>query len=441
MSLDREELNKRRRAREEQRKKRQAAQRRLYLRLALAGLVLLACGLGIFFLSREEPSQTADAPAVATDQVEIHQDLPKETAAPIEEQAAWVRSEEVIHIAAAGDLNITDQVIWSGQNGSDYDYTKAFRDVAPIFSGADLALLNFEGNACGTPYDGTTTSAPLQLLTALKNAGIDLLQMANSCTINNGHSGLQTTLANIRSAGIEPVGAFSDDAEYQRSNGYTVVEVNGIKIVVVAFTKGLGGKGLPAGTENCVNLLYKDYYTTYQEIDRDGIRKVLKNAAAENPDLTIALLHWGSEYNDTISDSQEKIRELMQKNGVDVIIGNHPHMVHQIDYDEKTGSLVAYSLGDFFGDGSRGGTNYSIILDLEITKNYETGETRVTDYSYTPIYTLSEKECDGDRRVVRIENAMSAYDLNFVDKITDSAYESMTNALSRIAARVDPEAE
>lgn len=82
----------------------------------------------------------------------------------------------------------------------------------------------------------------------------------------------------------------------------------------------------------------------------------------------------------------------MKKQGVDVIIGTHPHTVQAIEYDELAGTLVAYSLGDFFGDASRGGTNYSIILDLEITKDSSTGTTKVTNYSYTPIYTVSEAE-------------------------------------------------
>ena len=166
-----------------------------------------------------------------------------------------------------------------------------------------------------------------------------------------------------------------------------------------------------------------------------GLREAIENE--EKPDLTIALLHWGSEYNEAISKSQEDIAKLMIGEGVDVIIGSHPHLVQQIDFDEQNGTIVAYSLGDFFGDGERGGTNYAIILDMEITKDYESGTTKITNYSYTPIYTLAENQCDGNRRVVRIENAMSAYELNFVDKITDSCYENMQFAMERIISRVN----
>ena len=350
------------------------------------------------------------------------------------------REPTVIHLAAAGDLNVTDKVVWSGQSGTVYDYTSTFMDVAPILSEADLALLNFEGNLYGQPYGSGTMSAPQELMVALKNAGIDMVQMANTTAIYNGISGLQTTLANIRAAGIEPVGAYSTNNEFAKNNGYTICEVQGLKIAMVAFTKGFGGLGLPAGSEDCVNLLYEDYYENYETLNSNKINKVLKAVSAEKPDLVIGLLHWGSEYNDAISDTQKKIANLMKKNGVDVIIGTHPHLVQEIEYDETTGFLCAYSLGDFFGDGSRSGTAYSIILDLEITKNYDTGETRVTGFEYTPIYTLQETDCpDNQRRVVRLETAMTAYDVNFVDKIIESCNENMKYSLSRIVSRINGE--
>ena len=90
-----------------------------------------------------------------------------------------------------------------------------------------------------------------------------------------------------------------------------------------------------------VNLLYEDYYTTYQTINKKGIRNILRAAESEKPDITIALLHWGSEYNEDISDSQKSIANLMISEGVDAIIGSHPHLVHQVDFNEEEGTLVA----------------------------------------------------------------------------------------------------
>ena len=426
MALDPEELNKRRRERAEYRKKRQRA---MYLRLAIAVVVLIACGVGMFFLIR---NADITMPVIATEPVI------EETEAPTEPpRASWDKAPVKIHVAAAGDLNITDKVVWSGQTSNDFNYTNAFMDVAPILSEADLTLMNFEGNVCGSPYGTETGSAPQQLLEGLKLAGVDVLQMANSTSIKNGLLGLTSTLANIRAAGLEPVGAYSSAEEFRKSKGYTICQVDDVKIAIVAFTKGVGSLGLPVGSEDCVNLLYEDYYTTYRTINKTGIREILRAAESEKPDLTIAMLHWGSEFNEEISDSQKSIAELMISEGVDAIIGSHPHLVHQIDYNEEDGTIVAYSLGDFFGDGERGGTNYSIILDLEITKDYDSGVTKITGYNYTPIYTLAENQCDGNRRVVRIDNAMSAYELNFVDKVTSDCYKNMQFAIERIVERVN----
>jgi len=435
MPLHDDEMNMRREKREAQRRKQQAEAKRLRITLILAAVVLVLCTAGIVFLtSRSDSSQTTVAAETRPTQ--------KPTQATEPATRAQKSTKTTIHIKAAGDLNVTNTVINAGVAVGGYNYTRAFMDVASTLSDADLTVLNLEGNICGEPYGSDTTSAPRELLDGLRNAGVDLIQMANSCTINNGLIGLTSTLQSIRAAGLEPVGAFASESEFQQSKGYTITEAQGVKVAFVAFTKGLGGRGLPAGNDNLVNILYEDYASTYDKIDRTRITSVLKAVEAEKPDITIALLHWGSEYNDDISDTQKSIVNLMKKQGVDVIIGTHPHTVQAIEYDELAGTLVAYSLGDFFGDASRGGTNYSIILDLEITKDSSTGTTKVTNYSYTPIYTVSEVEtADGYRRVVRIDKTVEAWEENYLDKVSQSAKESMVYALERIEARINPPVE
>ena len=435
MPLHDDEMNMRREKREAQRRKQQAEAKRLRITLILAAVVLVLCTAGIVFLTgrSDGPKTTAAAETRPTQ---------KPTQATEPATRAQKSTKTTIHIKAAGDLNVTNTVINAGVAVGGYNYTRAFMDVASTLSDADLTVLNLEGNICGEPYGSDTTSAPRELLDGLRNAGVDLIQMANSCTINNGLIGLTSTLQTIRAAGLEPVGAFASESEFQQSKGYTITEAQGVKVAFVAFTKGLGGRGLPAGNDNLVNILYEDYASTYDKIDRTRITSVLKAVEAEKPDITIALLHWGSEYNDDISDTQKSIANLMKKQGVDVIIGTHPHTVQAIEYDELAGTLVAYSLGDFFGDASRGGTNYSIILDLEITKDSSTGTTKVTNYSYTPIYTVSEAEsADGYRRVVRIDKTVEAWEENYLDKVSQSAKESMVYALDRIEARINPPVE
>jgi len=433
-----DDMEQRRRKRAAQEKKRRQEQQKLRRKLILAAVILLACiVLVVYLVGSGGGEASAEIPGVTMPTMPTFTIPPEEEPTMVPETPTTT-----IHIKAAGDLNITDKVVESGKAkyGDFYDYTAAFMDVVPLLSDADLTLLNFEGNVVGPPYGTDTASAPIELVEALDAAGVDILQMANSFSVYNGMIGLTQTLNNIRAAGIEPVGAFSTPAEFQQSRGYTICDVQGVKVAVVAFTKGMGGLGLPAGSESCVNKLYTDYDSEYKKTDREGIRAIMKSVRSERPDVIIAMLHWGAEYNDTVFEAQEDIAELMFDEGVDVILGTHSHMIHRIDFDQEANTLVAYSLGDFFGDAAKSGTAYSIVLDIQITKDNEMGTTRIDGFTTTPIYTLSEEDGNGQRRVVRIEEAIAAWEVNFVDKVTKSAKESMEYSLERIEARLDPAA-
>ena len=399
MAIDPEEFKKRR----EQRKKKKT--KRTVLLLAIAAAVLLLCGLLIWFLATKDKKPAGD-PSLA----------PNRT---------------VIHLAAAGDLNVTETVVASG--GTNYDYTATFMDVLPLLSQADLTALNFEGNLYGEPY-GTDRSAPQSLMTALERCGVDILQLANSYPIYHGMDGLSKTIDGIRLAGMEPLGAYATQQEAKANKGFSIRTVQGVKIALVAFTKGMDGMALPAGNEGCVNVLYRDYSTDYQEVDTSGINAILSAIQKEKPDLTVAFLHWGSEFNDTISSSQEKVCQLMQDGGVDVILGTHSHYVQKMTLDPNTGNFVAWSLGDFISDADRAGSEYSVVLDLEITKDNDTGNTRVTGFSYTPIFTINEE--GKPLRVVRIHEAIAAYDLGYMDKVSEATYNAMKYALDRIEVRI-----
>lgn len=355
------------------------------------------------------------------------------------EQPTTPVKDTIIELAFAGDLNITDKVVEAGATDSGYDYTHVFQDILPLLAGADQTVLNFEGNLCGIPYGSASTSAPLELLQALSAAGVDLLQVANSCTINNGLLGLKDTLNNIRAAGIEPLGAYASPEEFQQNRGFVLREVQGIKVAFVAFTKGMDNIALPAGQEDCVNLLYSDYTSTYQTVDTEGITKIMRSIAAEAPDLTVALLHWGSEFNSQISGSQKKIVKLLTAEGADAIIGTHSHQLQQIDYDEEAGTFVAYSLGDLLGDADRTASTYSAILKLQITKNGQTGLAQITGFEYDPIYTLrQETESGTATRLLRMRPAIEDYEAKGISAVPEDVYSAMKSALAKVEKLMTP---
>lgn len=436
--MDQQQWKERRQQREEQRQLRRKRQRILAGVIA-AVVILIACGVVIFVLSRNasrtppvstEPVQTTPVSTGTTPTGGTETPTEGTTGLSTEPFTAATQPAEgttVVYFGAAGDLNVNDQTVASG--GPYYDYTTAFKDVVELLSRPDLTVLNFEGNACGAPYGTQSVSAPQTMLEALKRAGVDLLQAANSCTISNGVLGLDNTLQNIRAAGLEPVGAQTS------GKNYTIRVVNGVKIAVVAFTKGMNSMALPAGSEGYVNLLYTDYASTYQKVDTDGINKTLQAIEKEKPDITIALLHWGSEFNDKRSGTQKTIKDLMIAGGVDVILGTHPHYVQSIE-TEAGGQLVFYSLGDFYSNVERSGTEYSLFVELQITKDHATGLTTVTSYTYTPLYT--ELRADGTLRVLRMQEAMEAFEQNDIDRVSQETYDSMVYALERIKVRIQP---
>lgn len=341
--------------------------------------------------------------------------------------------DKVIHVIAGGNVNITDKSVAAGKTDSGYDYTAVFKDVLPVLASGDVTILNFEGILSGSSYGTQTKSAPPELLTALKNAGVDILQTANSYSVYDGLRGLNATLQGIQNAGMTPLGTYASNSDFSQSGGYIIWEIKGIKVAMMAFTKGMvEGMGIPSGSENCVNLLYEDYNSTYQKVNTAGITQVVRNAAAHDPDVMIALVHWGSEQSDQFSKSQKKICTLLQEEGVDAIIGTHPHYVQKMEHVPETGKFVAWSLGDFYGDII--GTHYSVLLDLEITQDGVTGETKVTGFDYVPIY-LEENE-DGTMRVLRMEEAVQGYENRYLDRVSEETYKAMKTALERLKSRI-----
>lgn len=89
MSLDHDELNKRRQDREKRRKRRQRA---MYIKLVLAIIVLIGCGVGIFFLIRN--NKPVSEPTLAT----VPPETVEETVPPTEKRASWDKAPVKIHI-------------------------------------------------------------------------------------------------------------------------------------------------------------------------------------------------------------------------------------------------------------------------------------------------------------------------------------------------------
>ena len=429
-----EESNSNRQQRRQEERKRQKARRRqkwigwitLFAVVAVVALVV-----GVLLSRRPQPKPTEPQTSASASEPTV----PVTTTRPTEPTQPQEPTTQV-QLVFGGDVAVNDTVVAAGEKDGTFDYSDLFMDIVPILSAADAATINFDGNTYGEPYGTATYSAPPELLKALAGAGVDLVQMANSRTVVNGILGLSATLREIRAAGMVPVGAYDNAQQAQAEQGYTICDIGGIRVALIGYTKGFDGLSLPQNSQWCVNLLYTDYSTTYQKVAKDAIEATLAAVRAQAPDLTVALVHWGSTYNDIISSSQEEIEKILLSNGVDAIIGTHSHFVQKVKYDAQAGTVVAYSLGDLFGGGKENGSHYSILLQLQVTRDNMTGETKITGCDYVPIYTVTPDRDGEPFRIMRIDTAMAQYESSHIHRVSATAYQNMKNALARIRSRV-----
>ena len=412
-------LAQRRRRRMEMKRKRQK-QQRIILAAAAAVLVLLIILL-FRGCSNKKPKENDE---------EII--LP-----PSEEEIVVAKPDLKATLAAVGDIMLYDtQLADAQQEDLSYDFTDCFLAVSAYTTNADLTVGNLEtimtGNA---PYTGKPNwNAPESLAKNLQSIGFDVMLTANTVSITHGVNGLTSTAKFLNSVGIDNVGTHITDPDEEPGAGAIMRETpSGIKIAFIGFTKGLEGRSLVENSEYCVDLLYSDYRDTCSKIDSTSILDRIEDAKTLNPDVIVALCHWGSEYELGVSESQEDITELMLENGVDVILGSHSHVagpmgfmdVTTTDGEEKT-CFVAYSLGNFVSDMDKDYTMESLILNLEFTKSGETGKTTITNANYTPLYILDAGE-DADCRfqVLPIRSAIQS-------KLFEDFEPMMTEAIANL---------
>lgn len=385
-------------------KRRKRRMRRLYPLL----LILLLLSILFFFLSNREagePETTTEPPALGSSSATL---------------------------CFVGDISLDEAMMESFRTQSGYDFSPLFQRILPRLAPADLAVGNLEGNVSASGELGDHLYPPA-LLNALYAVGFDVLQTSNSYSIQNGITGLTATKQAIRAAGMDSLGTWSSEQD-RSENGVLVKDVNGIKIAFLAFTKGMNNLRLPVGAEYCVNLLYSDYDTNYSEIASTAIEQAVAEARLQNPDLIVAMVHWGSEYDREVTESQEEIAELLFQNGVNLIVGAHSHYVGAMELKDKNlrsagGSFVAYSLGDFVSVADSDSARNGCILSVRIQK--DGSDVRITELRYVPTYSAapSEELEIRDYAVLDTLGAISFYKEGYYDRVSDALYEELVSAL------------
>lgn len=324
----------------------------------------------------------------------------KSHAATYEEPVEVQDTTHHITLVFAGDLMQHMPQINAARTKGGYDYTECFQYIRPQIEYADIAVGNFETTLAGPPYSGFPCfSAPDEFLRDVKATGFDVLLTANNHVCDQGRRGIERTILMMDSLAIPQLGSYVDTAD--RAKRYPLlVEKNGFRLVFLNYTYGTNGIPVPQG--QIVN-----------KIDKELMAQDIRRAKEMEPDAIIAFMHWGEEYQLTPNNSQRELADWLFAQGVDHIIGGHPHVVQPMEI--RTDSLgqqhaLAYSLGNFVSNQYKDHTVGGMLVHMSLEKD-STTRLSACDYS---LYFVTRPVSSGHKQ-------HRVYDVHTPDSVLNKA--------------------
>lgn len=333
-----------------------------------------------------------------------------------------------INIKATGDIMFHPSQLDGSYDPvtKTYDFRNSFKLVKDILSSADIAIANFEGTTAGNDvyaYQGYPLfNAPDEVLDAIKDAGFDVLSTANNHSLDTRKAGVIRTVEEINKRGMDTVGTYTEKPKSR----VLYKEVKGIKLAFLSYTEmvnGLESTMDPKDLDSMVNIINE------QKLTED-----IQDAKNNKADVIIAYLHWGDEYARVQAERQEVLADKLFSEGVDIILGSHPHVIQpaqKLEYEGKT-KFIAYSMGNFLSnqrvetlvpygmtEETSKYTEDGVIVDINIEKNGETGEVSVKEISYIPLWVYKGTTKDGgtEHVVFPIMKYIESNELNENSKI------------------------
>ena len=338
-------------------------------------------------------------------------------------------------LAAIGDImcHNTQYIDAYNEDTDTYDFSYVFENISLYTKTADICIGNLETTFAGEDIGYSsypTFNTPDELAYELKDIGIDVLSTAGNHSLDKGFDGLSRTIDVLNDADISHLGTYKSKEEQDTT---LIKYVKGVKIAFVNYTYGTNGISIPSDKQFCVNL-----------IDENLIKEQIDKAKQEEPDIIIAGMHWGSEYKTTQNSTQEDLADFLFQNGVDIILGTHPHVLEPMEkrtvtLDDGTtkDGFVIYSLGNFIADQNAEYTRDSIILNLDITKHTD-GKISIDNYEYVPIYMYKDTSKDKQKmKLLDIDKTIYNYE-NYIDpSISEKLYNTLKEELSKIQSILD----
>lgn len=332
-------------------------------------------------------------------------------------------------MTAIGDTLCHNTQYWDAYNSStkQYDFSYVYDDIKDYTSSADITIGSLETTFAGEDrgYSNYPVfNSPDSLATGLKDIGVDVISLAGNHALDYGYSGICRTIDVLDNVGISHLGTYKSAEDQDK---ILIKDVKGVKIAFINYTYGTNGIPVPSDKPYCLNL-----------IDKDLISKQIKQAKEQNVDMIVACMHWGTEYKTSANDEQKELADFLFKSGVDIILGNHPHVLEPME--KKTITLddgstkdvfVVYALGNFTADQRAEITRDSAILNLDITKDSD-GKILINKVSYVPIYMYKNSASKVHKfKILDIEKSIANYDSGDTS-IGSSVYSNLKVQLQKI---------
>lgn len=300
-------------------------------------------------------------------------------------------------IRSLGEIVVQQNVLNAARTETSYDFTPMFEYISDVVGNADWTVGDVEGpmdNRPDSAYSGSDPfNTPPQIMLALKAAGVDMLTLANGQTLDMMFEGLQQTIANCKTEGVnmEYIGAFASQEEFETPK---VIDVNGINVGFLNYTTSMGGMEQQSKAE----ALTYGVATTSNTSPHEDVKKAREAGA----DVVVAYISWGQVGQRELGQAEFNAATALAQAGVDVLIGFHPHTVippRWFDVQLEDGSshrmLCLCATGNFLSDQRDRYTCNGIIFEFTIEET-SAGVFEITEPTYIPTYVWRYQAEDGD---------------------------------------------
>lgn len=306
---------------------------------------------------------------------------PKNFSEPVSSVQATENDKVSVRMLAVGDNLIHSPVYESCRTEDGFNCDGLYANIKDYLKDADIAAINQEtifvedkSRLSGYP----TFGSPHEIGESTRRAGFNVVTHATNHTMDKGTGSIIYTMDFWDKYDDVTVLGINRSSEEQQS--VKVWEKDGLKIAMLNFTYGLNGLRLPSDKSYLVNLF-----------ERSENNASLIKKAEDSADITVVFIHFGTEYTHTPTKEQKKDVEFLCENGVDIVIGTHPHVVQPVTRhicENGNEALVFYSLGNFISNQDSISKILGAMADVTVTK--ENGTVKIENYGMHPLVTHKE---------------------------------------------------